>query len=221
LLYASFLGGDGIDEATSLALDGTGRIILSGYTLSANFPVTGTALQPKYGGDTDSFISILDTTKSPQLVYSTYFGGDGPDAAMDLKVDGNGILYVSGYTQSPGLPSTSDALQAAYDGSIDAFGLKLDPSKAGASGVDYMTYLGSDGLQVAYGVDFDGNGNMYLTGFSSGPILSALGAARGSITGNKDAFVAGFPTGVSAPSNVSSIAPGHLRRRYWRVSPRR
>ncbi len=73
---------------------------------------------------------------------------------MDLKEDSSGVLYLSGYTESAGLPSTSDALQADYDGSVDAFGLKLDPSKAGAAGIDYFTYLGSDGLQVAYARGF-------------------------------------------------------------------
>ncbi len=38
LLYSSFLGGHGIDEATSMILDPSGRVILSGYTLSHEFP---------------------------------------------------------------------------------------------------------------------------------------------------------------------------------------
>jgi len=32
-----FFGGSGIDEATSMVLDPSGRVILSGYTLSSNF----------------------------------------------------------------------------------------------------------------------------------------------------------------------------------------
>jgi len=221
LLYASFLGGSGIDEATSLVLDPSGRIILSGYTLSANFPVTSTAFQTKYGGDTDAFISILDTAKN-QLVYSTYFGGPDPDAAMDLKEDSSGVLYLCGYTQSSGLPSTSNALQAAYDGSIDAFGLKLDPSKAGAAGIDYFSYLGSDGLQVAYGVDFDSSGNMYLAGYSSSNILSRIGGPqRTTVIGNVDAFVVGFSPGSSTPATTTSSIAERRRRLPWRVPPHR
>ncbi len=223
LLYASFLGGNGIDEATSLVLDPSGRIIISGYTLSENFPVTSTAFQTKYGGDTDAFVSVLDTAKS-QLVYSTYFGGPDPDAAMDLKEDSSGVLYLSGYTESAGLPSTSNALQADYDDSVDAFGLKLDPSKAGAAGVDYFTYLGSDGLQVAYAVDFDSSGNMYLAGYSSSNILSRVGGpGRSSVIGNWDAFVLGFTPGSSTPAAVTSAtaANRHRRRLPWRVSPHR
>jgi hypothetical protein len=221
LLYASFLGGSGIDEATSMLLDPSGRIILSGYTLSSNFPVTSTAFQTKYGGDTDAFISILDTVKG-QLVYSTYFGGPDPDSAMDLKEDSSGVLYLSGYTESGGLPSTSDALQPDYDGSVDAFGLKLDPTKAGAAGIDYFSYLGSDGTQLAYAVDVDSRGNMYLAGYSSSNILSRIGGpARPNITGDWAAFVVAFSPGSSTPAAITSSTGAHRRRLPWRVSPHR
>ncbi|MGB6945011.1 MAG: hypothetical protein WBE37_21615 [Bryobacteraceae bacterium] len=221
LLYSSFLGGNGIDEATSLVLDPSGRIILSGYTLSENFPVTSNAFQTKYGGDTDAFVAVLDTAKQ-QLVYSTYFGGAGPDAPMDLKEDSSGILYLCGYTESAGLPSTSGALQPGYDGSIDAFGLKLDTSKAGAAGIDYFTYLGTDGLQVAYAVDFDTQGDMYLAGYSSYAILAPFGGPeRATLAGNVDAFVVGFGVGSSTPAaSTSNITEVH-RHTPWRVSPHR
>ncbi len=211
LLYSSFLGGNDEDAATSLVLDPSGNIILSGYTLSKNFPVSSNAYQTKYGGNTDAFVTILNTVKG-ELVYSTYFGGDEPDAPMDLKEDSTGALYISGYTESAGLPSTSGALQADYDGSVDAFGLKLDPSKSGAAGIDYFTYLGSNGQQVAYGVDFDTKGDMYLAGYSSSNILSRVGGpARPTITGNWDAFVIGFELGSSTPAiTTTSVRRPHL-----------
>jgi hypothetical protein len=220
LLYASFLGGKDIDEATSLVLDPSGRVILSGYTLSENFPVTSNAFQTKYGGNTDAFIAVLDTANR-KLVYSTYFGGSKPDAPMDLKEDSNGVLYLCGYTESAGLPSTANALQAGYDGSVDAFGLKLDPSKDGAAGIDYFTYLGTDGIQVAYAVDVDKSGNMYLAGYSSYAILANFGGPeRATLAGNIDAFVVGFGVGSSTPAAVSSgIAP--RKRLPWHVPPHR
>lgn len=221
LLYASFLGGSQIDEITSMVLDPSGKIIVSGYTLSSNFPVTSNAFQTKYGGDTDAFVTILDPAKG-QLAYSTYFGGPDPDAPMDLKEDSSGALYLCGYTESGGLPSTSGALQAAYDGSVDAFGLKLDPSKAGAAGIDYFTYLGSDGQQVAYGVDFDTSGDMYLAGYSSSDILSRIGGAdRPNVTGTWDAFVVGFGLGSSTPAVTTSSTTGERRHLDWRISPHR
>jgi len=226
LLYASFIGGSGIDEATSLVLDPSGRLILSGYTLSSNFPVTSDAFQTKYGGNTDAFIAILDPSKKPaasQLVYSTYFGGDGPDSAFDLKEDSSGVLYISGYTESPGLPSTSNALQAFYDGSLDAFGLKLDPSKAGAAGIDYFTYLGSGGLQTAYGIDFDAKGNMYLVGSTTTGLLGEFGGPeRRTVDGVVNAFLIGINTASASPAaSASSGSAVHGRRPHLPVSPHR
>ena len=193
LLYSSYLGGAGLDEARSVLLDPSGAVIVSGYTVSPNFPTTAGALQPKYGGNTDIFVSILNPNDNVQLVYSTYFGGSGADVAFDLKRDAAGILYLAGFTQSPGLPTNDGSLQPKYDGSMDAFVLKFNPARAGADGLDYFSYLGSAGVQIAYGVDFDASGNLYLAGSTSGPIFGAFGGAgKPSDSGNTDAFVAGF-----------------------------
>jgi hypothetical protein len=39
LLYATYLGGNGSDTATGVALDPSGNVYLSGWTFSSNFPV--------------------------------------------------------------------------------------------------------------------------------------------------------------------------------------
>jgi hypothetical protein len=199
LAYSTFLGGSDLEEARSVVVDASSRVIVSGYTSSLNFPVTGDALQAQYGGNTDAFVSILNpansTTRLGQLVYSTYFGGSNSDVPFDLKMDASGNLYLAGFTTSPGLPASANALQAAYDRTMDAFALKFNPSKAGAAGISYFSYLGSDGLQIAYGIDFDANNNIYLTGFTSGPIFDAFGGAgKGTNPGDPDAFVIGFST---------------------------
>lgn len=197
VLYATYLGGSGEDQATNIVVDSKGRAIVTGYTLFSNFPVTSDAMQSTYGGDTDVFISIIDTanpsSRSAELVYSTFFGGVNGDAPYDLKADANGILYLTGYTLSPGLPTTSMALQPAWDKSLDAFILKLDPTIAGTAGIDYLSYLGSDGVQVGYGIDFNKSGTIFVAGSTSGPIFDALGGVpKKTDPGNVDGFVAGF-----------------------------
>jgi hypothetical protein len=199
LVYSTYLGGDDQDLARSVIVDPSGRVIVSGYTLSLNFPHTPDALQPQIGGNTDAFVTILDpritTSHSAQLVYSTYFGGSNADVPFDMKLDSAGNIYLTGITLSPGLPVTANAIQPAYDGSMDAFALKFNPSKPGNAGLQYFTYLGSGGLQVGYGIDFDANGNIYLAGFTSGPIFDAFsGPAKPTSHGNRDGFVVGFST---------------------------
>ncbi|HLH00459.1 MAG TPA: SBBP repeat-containing protein [Bryobacteraceae bacterium] len=215
LLYATYLGGSDLDDARKIVLDPAGLVIVTGYTNSSNFPVTGNALQTSYGGNTDGFIAILNPAspdRASQLVYSTYFGGAGPDVPFDLKRDPNGLLYISGMTMSAGLPASAGALQASYDGSMDAFLLRLNPSRAGTAGIDYFTYLGSDGVQVGYGVDFDSAGNTYVVGSTSGPIFDKLGGVgKISPAGKTDIFVAGIGTcgfGISPTSQQFAAAGG-------------
>ncbi len=154
-------------------------------------------MQPVYGGNGNGFVSILDTTKAAgeQLIYSTFFGGSGPTVPSDLKQDAAGNLYLTGMTLAPGLPTTKNAAQPAYDGSVDAFVLEFNPATAGPAAISYFSYLGSDGLQVGNGVAFDAKGDIYVVGYTSGPIFSALhGVAKTSSAGKVDGFVAGLST---------------------------
>ncbi len=194
LEYTTYLGGAEQDEAKNVLVDPAGQVIVSGWTLSPNFPTTQNAFQTEYGGNADAFVSILDTTKTPQLVYSTFFGGSAPDVPFDLKQDAAGNLYLAGFTMSAGLPTTPNAAQSAFDLNMDAFALRFDPATAGPAGISYLSYLGSDGLQVGYGIDFDAKGDIYLVGYTSGPIFGALhGVPKTSSPGAVDGFIAGLP----------------------------
>jgi hypothetical protein len=93
-------------------------------------------------------------------------------------------------TQAPDLPTTKNAAQPAWDGSEDAFALVFNPA---TETIAYMTYLGSDGLQVGYGIAFDAKDNIYVVGYTSGPIFQALkGVSKTSSAGKVDGFVAGL-----------------------------
>jgi len=208
LVYSTYLGGSDQDLARNVIVDSSGRVIVSGYTLSQNFPSTADALQPQYGGNTDAFVTILDPTittgRAVQLIYSTFFGGGNEDVPFDMKRDTAGNIYLSGITLSAGLPATANAIQSGYDGSMDAFALKFNPAKPGKTGLQYFTYLGGSGLQVAYGIDFDASGNIYLAGFTSSPIFDAFfGPGKPSNHGNRDGFVIGFSTG-STPAGTGT-----------------
>lgn len=57
LIYSSYLGGNGDDVATSVAIDQTGDAYVAGYTGSPNFPVAGAAFQSVVHGTGDAFVT--------------------------------------------------------------------------------------------------------------------------------------------------------------------
>ncbi|TMQ32498.1 MAG: hypothetical protein E6K70_18220, partial [Planctomycetota bacterium] len=50
LVYSTFVGGNGTDEAMHIAVDGAGNALVVGQTSSANFPISTNALQQTKGG---------------------------------------------------------------------------------------------------------------------------------------------------------------------------
>jgi hypothetical protein len=226
LLYASFLGGSNADEAKSVVVDPSLRVIVSGYTGSPDFPVTADALQAIYGGNFDAFVTILNpvnpqSDRSAQLVYSTFYGGKESDVAYDMKRDSAGNLYVAGFTTSPDFPVSGNALQPTYnltDLTMDGFALKFNPAKPSLGGLIYSSYIASDGLQVADAIDYDTRGNIWVAGYTSGPLLDNLGGAtKSSSAGNTDAFVMGFnPSAQSTTTSTSTNTPTDIAERVRR-----
>ena len=51
LVYSTYLGGDGDDRGTCVAVDGTGVAVVGGNTGSTNFPVTDGAVGGAWSGD--------------------------------------------------------------------------------------------------------------------------------------------------------------------------
>ena len=62
IVYSTFLGGGGDDEAHGVAVDGAGNAYVTGQTSSTTFPgVSGSSLQPgNGGGGYDAFVTKID-----------------------------------------------------------------------------------------------------------------------------------------------------------------
>src|SRR5205807_2505667 len=73
LAYSTYLGGSTGDDGYSIAVDSLGQAYVAGDTLSPDFP-TVAAIQPKYGGSEDCFVTRFAPSGS-SLGYSTFLGG--------------------------------------------------------------------------------------------------------------------------------------------------
>ena len=185
LVYATYLGGSGLDYGNAIAIDSSGAAYVVGQT-TGSFPTTTGAYQTTYAGGEDAFVAKLDASGST-LVYSSYLGGSGSDYGYGIAVDSSGDAHVMGATNGS-FPTTNGAYQTTYGGgSKDIFLASLD-----ASGVAlvYSTYVGGSGLDYPLGVAIDSSGNTYVTGYTTGSFPVTIGAYQTTFGGGaNDVFV--------------------------------
>jgi hypothetical protein len=178
LTYSTYLGGSAEDLVTKLSVDIIGGLTVAGWTASTNFPTTARALDTTYnGGYRDSFVSRLNPIKlgKGQLVYSTFLGGStqaggslGGDGITGLAVDADGVVTVSGWTNSADFPTTRGAYDTKHDGAFDIFASRLDPRLVGSAQLVYSTFLGGSSSDHAEALAVDASGVVTVSGWTVG-----------------------------------------------------
>jgi hypothetical protein len=211
LVYSTYLGGSGDDEAFAVTVDTKGNTYVGGFTASTNFPVTPGVVQPVFGGSSpdgygDGFLAKLNPG-AKKLVYSTYLGGAGDDGIYGLAIDSHDNAYVAGYTESANFPVTKNAYQVVYDGGptgtgLDAFVTKLN---SGATALVYSTYIGGDGDDYATSLALGAKGSVWVTGDTlSANFPTTPGAFQRYYGGTQDGF-AGDAFLLNLASNGSKL----------------
>jgi hypothetical protein len=190
LVYSTYLGGNGLEDANAIVVDNSGSAYVTGRTSSTNFPTTAGAYQATFGGGiSNGFVSKLNPTGSA-LVYSTYLGGSDTDVGQGIAIDGSGNAYAMGITNSANFPTTARAFQTTFGGGSgigDAFVSKLN---AGGSGLVYSTYLGGSNQDFGAGIAVDNSGNAFITGSTlSADFPTTSGADQTTYGGRVDTFV--------------------------------
>jgi uncharacterized repeat protein (TIGR02543 family) len=178
LRYSTYLGGSNGSSGQSetgnwIGVDSGGAALVVGTTASNNFPITGSALQPVFGGGaTDAFVAKISAAGN-SLLYSTFFGGSsGEEGRVGAQV-ADGTFYFGGDTSSPLLPGV-DAIQS-QGGDIDGFFVKLSSNLGSMLAFSYFGYTGTEsltGLAVT-------SSSIILAGSSSSPSWFPSGGFKG------------------------------------------
>src|SRR6185503_16965447 len=123
LVYSTFLGGNGDDNAYAVALGTAGIVYITGYTSSSSntFPTkaTSAAAQQSAQGNNDAFVAKFNINLSgnSSLIYSIHLGGGGDDYGRSIAVNSAGNAFVTGHSQaisSPNFPTTSSVYSTTY-----------------------------------------------------------------------------------------------------------
>ncbi|MFY9822556.1 MAG: SBBP repeat-containing protein [Thermoanaerobaculia bacterium] len=195
IVYSTFLGGSDAEWGVSIAVDGAGNAYVTGFTNSITFPgVNGSSIQPTNAGGTtsaDAFVTKINPGGTA-IVYSTFLGGSGTEAAYAIAVDGAGNAYVTGETHSATFPGVNgSSIQPANGGGSDAFVTKINPA---GTAIVYSTFLGGSLDDSGRAIAVDSAGSAYVTGQATSPTFpgvngNSLQPANGGGNWPGDAFV--------------------------------
>ena len=160
LAYFSYLGGSGNEAGLAIVADNTNGALVTGYTLSADFPIypsstIQTQLCPTVPGcatgtQQDSFVARLNTVVPPSSSssssnagkvgsYATYFGGGTSDTSgvmattqgTGIALDSNQNAYFAGSTNTTDLQETVTTPPLnTNSGGYDAFVTQLRAAPA-------------------------------------------------------------------------------------------
>ncbi len=175
LTYSAYFGNNYNSSTTgwAIAADTNGCIYIAGQTISTKFATVGAFQTNFMGGGMagDAFVAKFTNNPPTNLVYLTYLGGSGDDAAYCVAADGSGHAYVAGATDSQNFPTNNPIPgHGQINGKPNTAGYFTDAfvTEVGTNGTNlvYSTYLGGESSEAAYGIAVDSAGNAYVTGFS-------------------------------------------------------
>ena len=143
-----------------------------------------------WAGATSGTPIVID----PTLVYSTYLGGTSSDSVEAVALHPtNGTAYVCGATLSVDLPVTPGSFDVVANGGFDAF---VGALNASGTELQFLTYFGGTGEDLAFDLEVDSTGAIYVGGAtSSSNFPVTVGAYSTTFTGWFDGFAAKLAPG--------------------------
>lgn len=133
-----------------VASDPTGNAVVAGYTLAPLDPEDDTAAR------SDAYVAKYG--QSGELLWAQALGTPESDGAADVSSDAQGNVFVAG--------DTSGDLDGPARGFGDAFVAMLSP----AGELSWVRQLGTSEPDAAAGVSADARGNVFVAGYTRGPL---------------------------------------------------
>jgi hypothetical protein len=176
--FSTLIGGAGEDQAWGVAVDRAGHPYLAGGSDSTDFPTTTNALQRRYKGEIDAFVTKFNKTGT-RLFYSTYLGGAGYDSCGydggDIAIDRDGNAWVVGMTHSSDFPTAGTGQDGYGGGNGDGFVSVINPS---GSLLLLSSYVGGNDRDILEGTAPAPGGGVWATGLTGSRNLPTTGTLQ-------------------------------------------
>lgn len=169
-IFATYLGGSGLDAGAQIQLDSAFNIYVAGSTSSTDFPTTASSFEPEplvplwNNRGPGGFLTKL-SPDGRTLAYSSYAMTLDTPLALNvlLSVAPSGDAYLAG-SAGAGIPVTPSAPQICFGGASDAFVFHITPNGALAD----ATYVGGPMDDYVLGLGIAPDGSLQLAWWSQG-----------------------------------------------------
>ncbi|HZM00343.1 MAG TPA: hypothetical protein VFD43_08835, partial [Planctomycetota bacterium] len=168
LVWSTYLGGSDAgflvgESATGLALAADGRVYVTGWANSNDFPTTPGAWSRTRMGGVEAFVCRLGP--GGLLEWGSYLGGTGEERGTAIGLAADGVV-VTGRAFSSDFPTTPGAYDTSFNSiffSDDAFVSKL---ALDGGTLLWSTYLGGLLRDEATALAIDAGGAVHVTGLT-------------------------------------------------------
>ncbi len=177
LLGSTYLGGTGNDGLNTIAalkknyadevrgevmIDGDNNIYIVSSTQSVDFPVTTGVFQPQHNGGVQDACIVKMNHNLTNVIWSTYLGGSGDDAAYSMVLASDRSIFLCGGTNSLDFATSPGAIQTTYGGGVaDGYVAHIH---ANGNQLVHASYIGKAGYDQAYLIKNDRYNNPHLFG---------------------------------------------------------
>lgn len=160
LLYSTYIGGTGFDAVYKSLLLPSGDVVICGSG-GSDFPMAN-ALDSTYNNGDGVVLRLHSAGLS--LAFSTFIGGSGSETAYSVAYDGLSSLAVVITTTSTDFPTTVGAYDEDFNGGYDLAVVKM---AVDGTAITASTYIGDTGSDIANSVDFQPNGRIVVSGYTT------------------------------------------------------
>lgn len=184
IIWSTYLGGRAADAPHNFIIT-KNAIWVIGESVSTDYPITNDAITNYFMGGSGDII-VAKFSLEGTLLFSSYFGGRGYDAAADLTVDNEENVWITGRTNSDDFRTTNDAIKNSLSGNYDSFLLKISSNGQ----LLYSSLLGGNLSDYGLGISYSEKLNQIaLIGFTDSGNYPIVGnALQNNKIGSQDEF---------------------------------
>ncbi len=199
-LLGSTVFGGSLDDGyqwprMNIEVGASGNIYAVGLTKSFNFPYTTGAFDTTYCGGFqcnggDAFIAKFNSNLT-ELLGSTFVGGSGDEWRVDLVLDSQENVIITGDTYSPDLSTIPSSYHPNFDFTTGCYVVFVAKYSSDLSELMGATYLGGPtGDDDPLAVIVDHNDNICVSGYTNSQFPTTPGAYDRTYNGLSDVFIA-------------------------------